>query len=336
MSDVSAVVLSIGEPYTERAIASLQGQTLPVAETIVVRGVSPFHCALNHGAAQVRTPFFVQVDADMILDPTCLAELRGRVDDSLGMVSAHLRDAVIGRAHGIRLYRTACFERVQIRDTISPDRDFTLDIGQHGWGRLCTLRYGERPEHWHTLGEHRPDYTPQYTFAKFLLEGVRSRYRLREGRVRRIFTQLQASPHRIAPIALIGAAHGLFRIENRDLLAPYGYSDDFRLLDGFLNGPPSAAAPSLPMDEQNGCDLQQRFARAYRSGFALCQAGAPAPFLARLDQLRQQGGLAAWISSVAMCHGLFHREGNGSADDAFASLDEILAQGTPWEHASSR
>ena len=64
-SDITAVVLSTGEAYTDRAIASVQRQTLPVADTVVVRGVSPFHRALNRGAAQVRTPFFAQVDVGL-------------------------------------------------------------------------------------------------------------------------------------------------------------------------------------------------------------------------------------------------------------------------------
>ena len=62
MSDVTALVLSIGEDYTNRAMASVQRQTLRAAETIVVRGISPFYRALNDGAVRVRTPFFIQVD----------------------------------------------------------------------------------------------------------------------------------------------------------------------------------------------------------------------------------------------------------------------------------
>lgn len=331
MGDITAVVLSIGEPYTGRAIASVERQTLPVADTVVVRGVSPFHRALNQGAARVRTPFFAQVDADMILDATCLAELRSRMDDGLGLVSAHLRDAILGRAHGIRLYRTQCFEHVQIRDTISPDLDFTTDIQRHGWGRLCALRYGDRSDQWHTLGDHRPEYTPQYTFGKFLLEGVRSRYRRREGRVRRIFRQLRASTHDAATIALIAAAHGLFLLEQRDLLEPYRRTADFELLEAFLSARGcDPEAPAAAADDLGG-DLQQRFAHAFARGFDCRRAGASSTFLARLGHLKHQGGLRAWIALVAMCHGLFHRDGNRTAADAaYASLAEILAEGAPW------
>src|SRR5712672_71664 len=74
--DVTAVVLSIGEATTDEAVASLRRQTLQPRDTIIVRDVVPFHNALNIGASQVKTPFFVQVDADMILDRECIATLR--------------------------------------------------------------------------------------------------------------------------------------------------------------------------------------------------------------------------------------------------------------------
>ena len=73
--DVTALLLTVGEPYAERALASIQRQTMPAAAVIAVRDVIPFHRALNQGAAQICTPFFVQVDADMILDVSCFADL---------------------------------------------------------------------------------------------------------------------------------------------------------------------------------------------------------------------------------------------------------------------
>src|SRR5512147_1293944 len=168
MGDITVVALTIGEPYLERALASAQRQTLPPAATVVVRGMSPFHCALNAGAAQVQTPFFVQLDADVILDDTCLAELRALMRDDVSIVSGLLRDPIVGRTVGVRLYRTACFADVQIRDSISPDMDFTNDTARLGWLRRNALHWrGPERAHWHTFGDHRPDYTPLYTYSKF-------------------------------------------------------------------------------------------------------------------------------------------------------------------------
>jgi hypothetical protein len=332
MSDVSAVVLSIGEAYTDRALASVRRQTLPAAEVIVVRNVSPFHCALNAGAARVRTPFFVQVDADTILDSTCFAELRACMGEGVAIASGFLRDPILGRAHGIRLYRTRCFEQVLIRNSISPDMDFGIDIVRHGWVRLHALRYqGEWVGHWHTFGDHRPDYTPHYTFCKFILEGIRSRYRRREGRVGRIFQQLRASDHRVAMVALIATAHGLFLREQRDLLVPYQRTPEFELLEAFLAARGEApGALFAAADGANG-DRHERFNRAYELGVACRQHGASTAFVDRLQRLKQHGGLDAWLALVGMCHGLFQEQFTETkADEAFASLAEILAEGIPF------
>jgi len=333
MSDVTAVVLSIGEAYTARAIAAVERQTLPVAETVVVRGVSPFHRALNAGAARVRTPLFAQVDADMILDATCLEELRARMSDGIGLVSGLLRDPVVGRTHGVRLYRTECFERVQIRDSISPDMDFGADIARHGWIRLHALRYeGQSAEERHTFGDHRPDYTPHYAFCKFLLEGVRCRYRRREGRVARIFQRLRASDHAVATIALVAVAHGLFLPERRDLLVPYEQTPESDWLEAFLATPNRGEmAAGVDPSEATDPDLKACFRQAYRLGVDCRQRGAASTFLAQLHALKAQGGLGSWIATVGMCHGLFddhYRE--AAANEAFASLAEILREGAPW------
>ncbi len=52
MSDVSAVVLTLGEPHTGRALESITRQTLPPAEVIVIEGVSPFFRAMNRAPAR--------------------------------------------------------------------------------------------------------------------------------------------------------------------------------------------------------------------------------------------------------------------------------------------
>jgi hypothetical protein len=327
--DITAVVLSIGEPYTDRAIASVQRQTLPVADTVVVRGVTPFHRALNQGAAQVRTPFFVQVDSDTILDERCLAQLRSCMDDHLGLVSCHLRDAIIWRIQGTRLYRTACFEHVQIRDSISPDMDFGIEIRRHGWGRFHVLRYGGDRQHWHTYGEHRPDYNPHYAFCKFRLEGIRSRYRRHEGRVRTLFHKLRTSTHPAAPIALIATAHGLFLHDNRDLLVPYERGPDFELLERFLAAA-GETPPTAALAQTNG-DQRRRFTSAYEWGLRCREAGASSAFLAQLHRLTRDDSLASWMTMAGMCHGLFHHNGNGAeAQQSYESLEEILAHGAPW------
>ena len=69
MNDVSAILLSSGEPFVARARQALEAQSCPL-EVVGVENVTPFHRAFAAGVARVTTPFFGQVDADRVLDPT--------------------------------------------------------------------------------------------------------------------------------------------------------------------------------------------------------------------------------------------------------------------------
>jgi len=268
----------------------------------------------------------------VILDATCLEELRACMDDGVGLASGLLRDPVVGRTHGVRLYRTECFDRVKIRDSISPDMDFGADIARHGWIRLHALRHqGQSAGEWHTFGDHQPDYTPHYTFCKFLLEGVRCRYRRHEGRVGRIFQQLRASNHSVATIALIATSHGLFLRERRDLLVPYERTSEFACLETFLAEGNGDKIPAAVDTDATDHDLGALFQRAYQQGIAHRQHGAASTFVAQLHTLKARGGLGSWTAAVGMCHGLFHDHYREAAvKEAFASLTGILAEGAPW------
>ena len=191
--------------------------------------------------------------------------------------------------------------------------------------------WGERRDQWHTFGDHRPDYTQHYTFCKFLLEGVRARYRRHEDGSAGSSNSCGASEHTAAPLRSSRLAHGLFLPTQRDLLVPYQRTAEFEMLEAFLAAPgddPGAAA--LHADDADG-NLHARFRRAYELGAHYRQRGASSAFLARLQQLKQQPDLASWMTLVGMCHGLFHQQHRAAEpDDAYASLAEILAEGAPW------
>ena len=173
---------------------------------------------MNQGAGQVTTPFFVQVDADMVLDPNCLETLRAAVREDTGVAVAELRDPLVGQRTGIKLFRTECLRQEAFPDRISPDTDFIAAIRRRGW-QLHWV--GPRPDGSAprmTIGEHRPDYTPGYTYRKYLLEGRRLRYRSNPGGMRWSIGVLETSLHPMARLAQLATTHGFFRPEERDML----------------------------------------------------------------------------------------------------------------------
>ncbi|MBI3801863.1 MAG: glycosyltransferase family 2 protein [Deltaproteobacteria bacterium] len=299
MSDVTALVLSIGEDYTERAIASVRRQTLPVAEIIVVQGISPFYRALNSGAARVRTEFFIQVDADMILDDTCVETFRNCVSDEVGIVVGHLQDPLLGRIVGIKLFRTQCFDRVQLRESTSPETNFVLDLRQEGWAIVSALKCQEDSSAGpYVFGEHRPAYTPYYTFCKYMREGAKARYRKAGGGFRSVFRQLQTSGHDVAMIAIIAAAHGIFVQDDRDLSGPFEQSAGFAFLERFLSNPQKDEAPPVVASDLGQRDFTKGFKRSYALGIQLRQHDSSSAFRTCMRQFQQEGSIASWVALV--------------------------------------
>ena len=317
-SDVSAVVLTIDEPTTQETLASIERQTLRPCQTIIVRNVSPFHHAMNTGAAQVRAPFFVQVDADMILDPHCIAALRHAMGPKNGIVVARLRDALVGQVVGVKLFRTKCFEISPFPDTIAPDTDFVNAVEHAGWktkyiGKTGPGEFGL----WDSFGEHRPTYLPAYTYRKHLLEGSRYRYRRTLHAFLWRLHRLEESQHPLALLAQIGLARGFFLDGTRDLLGTGEFDDSFSRVNAFLNGPANVDPHCAPVPALVEGEVHERFFMAYRTGAALLASGDGAEFRRLMGEFAGgEGSTLRWVCKLALCQGLLADAGPAANIDA--------------------
>jgi hypothetical protein len=305
MGDVTAVVLSIGEATTARALESARRQA--PEEIIVIRGVTPFHKAFNAGASRVKTEFFVQVDSDMILDENCFRDLRKCMEDDVGLVLGHLRDPLIDRVGWIKMFRRKCFEAVQYNDSISTDVVFADEIARAGWKTVFALRplRGAPKELWHTFGEHRPSYAPLYTYSKYMMEGRKYRYRKALGALLWHFKLLEKSRHPSAFVAQIGLAHGLFIREDTDLLKPYEENPDFEFLERFLTGTGARKLGRFRVLPTFTFSTKKAFRDKYRLGISLRRAGAFPAFKRCMDLLDRSQDPLARIAKIGLCHGIF-------------------------------
>ena len=321
--DVTAVLFTIGEPYTGRARNSIEQQTMRPRHVVVMRGVAPFHHAMNTAAAQVHTEFILHVDADMVLDPTCLADLRACMADRIAIAIGGLRDPLRGSIVGVRLYRTACIVARPWPNSIAPAVDFVDRIRGDGWMTAHALRYRDGSAAlWHTFGEHRPDYTPLYTFTKFRILGARYRHWRNGDGLRRMFRVLARSAHSAALIAQIGAAHGLFWNMEKDALRPYERDPEFALLEALI-GEDTGGCADLRVS--HSAAVREVFIESYRTGCALRQARAYAGVQQLAAALNAQESILSWVALVGVCHGLFAMHDDPeSAQRDFATLAELL------------
>lgn len=292
-SDVTAIILTTGEATTAEAIEGIRRQSTPVADIVEVRGIRPFHKALNHGASLVKTPYFLQVDSDMLLDTDCVGALRNAMQADVGITVGQLRDAMMGAVVGIKLFRTACFAHRAMPDSISPDTDFVEAIAASGWR---TVYVGKQEGEPRTFGEHRPDYQPPYVFRKFMMEGQRYRYRAAPGGLRWQYNQLKRSPHPLALLARVALAAGVFETADGDALGRQGASDGRSVIETLLN----AAAPldgALPSLEGS---LRERFDAALAIG-AKGDGGIFLRALAVFEELSDDSRL--FVLTLGLCRG---------------------------------
>jgi hypothetical protein len=272
-SDVSVVLLSNGEATTGRALASLERQTLAPAEILRVDGVSPFHRALNLGAARVSTPFFVQLDADMVLDPECLELLRGSVAPDVGIALGALRDPLMGNIAGVKLFRRACFDEFELEDSITQDVDFSYALRDRGWLTRYLIRH--TPDHVITFGDHRPDYTPEYTFGTYHQLGARYRHRRDVAGVQWRMGVLRRSDHEMAPVARLALGHGLFCAEERDAPKRPPTAEQLAAARGLLEGADDYRGALACLDELAGRDIRTSWLAEASLCDGLCRGERP-------------------------------------------------------------
>lgn len=325
MSDISAVVLTLGENTTEDAIASVKSQTQPPSDINLVDSVTPFHKALNTGAARIYTRFFVQVDSDMILDKNCFAMLRDCINDQVGLVVGHLRDPMIGRIQGVKLFRTECFQRREFKNTVSPDTDYSKEAAEDGWQTLFALNYASnRRQKRHTFGRHVPNYTPHYTFSKYTIEGRRYRYR---NNVRGLFWNmkcLRESQHPMAMIARLALGNGIFTQGDQDMLTRYGRSEDFERLKAFMDYGDKLFEP----DAQNLPQPTFSPTEAFRDGLRQavyakenCAYGYVEQLLRHLSNLNVHN---SWWFEIGVARGLFVPEEDSCRDGDMSILNFMI------------
>lgn len=318
MSDITAVVLTIGEDTTERAIESLKRQTVPPEEVIVIENVAPFHKALNLGASKVKTEYFVQVDADMILDANCLEELRSCFRKDTGLVAGYLRDEVMGRQSGVKMFRTKCFEAAKFKDTISPDTDFAEDLRRQGY----RLRYTRQ-----TLGEQRHSPDPAYFFSKYLLEGIRYRYRKAGGAIVWRFKQLVRQGHELSLICQMGLARGIFLKGEEDLLKPFSADKDYSVLKAFSEKTEKGAIIKSAIPLFFIFKPETVFRKFCILGAEIRKRGAFASLESCIDDLGKSYDPFAWIAKVGLCQGFFSGEfSEERSRDEYAMLEDLLSK----------
>jgi hypothetical protein len=209
---ISALLLTIGEPTTAEAHQALQNQTLPLQQISIIKNERPFSSAFNLGVSSIESEFFIQCDADMILDPNCAEVLLSRMNDQTGMVVAYLRDPLQGKVRGVKLYRTACCKKYPFENHLDCEDMFRKRLLQNHWN--VEIIKNDR-----TLGKHAPDANDSiYQFERFKHMGAKIAARKAWFDLAYRLNQLgRAQDQQIVPLAVSAMICGFYIVKNEDL-----------------------------------------------------------------------------------------------------------------------
>ncbi len=168
LDDVTVFVTTIGDADNFRdCMAHLERQTVRCRIEVIDR-VAPMSAAFAEMHARCTTPYYVQVDEDMLLHPDALARLHELIEDAdaaVPLVCAPLWDCDVERPLlGVKIYRHAIVSRFPYRNTISCEVSQLQEMaaaGHHPVILPC-----EEPDAV-CLGEHGKHYSARTIFLRW-------------------------------------------------------------------------------------------------------------------------------------------------------------------------
>lgn len=169
-AEVTVFVSTVGAPGFERCMAALEAQDCRF-RLEVIRNVAPMSRAFQKMLDDCKTPYYVQVDEDMVLVPHAIRELYEAIAQAPEMVATLVRplyDPHVGRCIlGVKIYRHAIVARYPFADTLSCERDQNRRLEADGY-RVDVPKREEMtvgsPE---LLGLHGLDYADTEAFERY-------------------------------------------------------------------------------------------------------------------------------------------------------------------------
>jgi hypothetical protein len=134
----------------------------------VIRNVSPMDRAFQQMAERCQTPYFVQVDEDMMLYPHAVRQLYEELSVQPAEVAFHclsLLDADLGvPIDGCKIYRHAVIQKYPWRESVSCEVDQFKRMWADGYrfSRRWRPMVGD-----HVIGEHGRHLTPRSLFHRY-------------------------------------------------------------------------------------------------------------------------------------------------------------------------
>ena len=257
--ELTVFVLSTGEETLEDCLRSLERQTCRFRLERIT-DECPMSRAFQAMPQRCATRYFVQVDADMLLDPDAVERLYAgirRAGRFTVMVSGQLEEEGFGPGGAVKCWKRDLFRLARFRDVRAVDRDL--------FRRIRWLGLHPRPLPG-LFGIHRPRHSACSAYVKAKGDVEKWRYLRRPARtyalplLDMLLIQYPESRHRLLGMLQGALATGERLRRSKDLQRERaGYAQVIARLGW------QTEAPLPPLSVQDGEALRRLFAASYRA-----------------------------------------------------------------------
>jgi len=174
---VTVFVTTVGYPTFGSCLEHLRAQDCRFTLRVIDH-VAPMSAAFQRMLDECATPYYVQVDEDMLLYPHAVRTLYQRLDGMAprtvqyvaGLHDVHL-DRII---YGLKIFRHAVVRRYPLRDVHGCEWDQVRRMRADGYVDVRVPLEGATRHSEHTLGLHGTYWTPEAVYLRyFVLELTR-------------------------------------------------------------------------------------------------------------------------------------------------------------------
>lgn len=239
-------ILTIGDPAFPACKASIEKQTGIAFGLELIQNVAPFNAAAQEMISRCTTPYFIQVDEDMVLNSDAvntMAQCMAQAPADVGMICFHLYDDDRERPiQGIKIYRTELMKRVRFYDLKASEMNVLDQMGEQG------IRWILHPD---IIGRHGTMYTPETIYRRYktMYEKDIRQWNLLPPDIHRKAKKFLATGDQLQLFALLGAVHGIIdapRVPDREKDARAYNLKELDIFTRLFSGNSEASQPYDP------------------------------------------------------------------------------------------
>lgn len=166
---VTVFVTTVGAPTLTRCLDHLEAQDCRFDQALIDH-VAPMSAAFQRMIDECRTPFYVQVDEDMLLEPHAVRSLYSAIVGAPPTVAVHVADLYDDHLErcifGVKIFRHEIVRRFPLCSADAFETDQLERLRAEGYAYTLT-NPGERPVPGETLGRHGTEWTADSVFERY-------------------------------------------------------------------------------------------------------------------------------------------------------------------------